>query len=539
MQTGMDAVAMNTLSPKVSGILRHLGLPLAVDDVLERTGVLTLDEFDLLQGQLWEPYNRSQTGRGRTLSLAESTSAPPRVHLYSDRRHLLQPGVSTLFHSREPIEPGAPVYAQLTFEGELIPLIYDYLLRARHAAATVDARQAIEDSELFVSLVPVPQPPLTRSWARGESNHKAAETRARMCEDARNLTELVHLRESTRRRHFVLSLGGCAGGEVGGCPSSGGISEYGLELLWDNFGMDLDGTILMQMPCPSSVKWSARLEALGVTPPWQSAARHPERRDVLLSFIGSSNTPLKARILSYCRSLQNPRLCSSVQFKEGGSDTFINRDGLSVPPNTARGRLEGAAIANPLIAERTRAALSLKRRSIFCLEPPGHAPGRKSQMDAILSGCVPIFFFERPEFESYLPLHFGWREHASVNLEPSRAERMLALHTSGGCGSRGGGGGDRGSGGGGGAGGGGKGRGGGGEGSGGGGGGGGDDEREVDEEGPEGGCGRQGGGSSYSFVHFARALNASGQAASMQRAIAQHAHQLVYSLTEPVGQPGR
>ena len=34
----------------------------------------------------------------------------------------------------------------------------------------------------------------------------------------------------------------------------------------------------------------------------------------------------------------------------------------------------------------------LARRSVFCLQPPGDMPSRKSVFDAILSGCIPVLF---------------------------------------------------------------------------------------------------------------------------------------------------
>lgn len=35
---------------------------------------------------------------------------------------------------------------------------------------------------------------------------------------------------------------------------------------------------------------------------------------------------------------------------------------------------------------------ALPRSSIFCLQPPGDMPTRKSLFDAILSGCIPVLF---------------------------------------------------------------------------------------------------------------------------------------------------
>ena len=65
-----------------------------------------------------------------------------------------------------------------------------------------------------------------------------------------------------------------------------------------------------------------------------------------------------------------------------------------------------------------KVALARKTTSIFCLEPPGANPLRKSMIDSILSGCVPVFFMEKEEFARVLPMHFGWRDRAAVRFDP-------------------------------------------------------------------------------------------------------------------------
>ena len=37
-------------------------------------------------------------------------------------------------------------------------------------------------------------------------------------------------------------------------------------------------------------------------------------------------------------------------------------------------------------------ALKIKRNSVFCLEPPGYSAVRRSMIDSILSGCIPVLF---------------------------------------------------------------------------------------------------------------------------------------------------
>ena len=45
-------------------------------------------------------------------------------------------------------------------------------------------------------------------------------------------------------------------------------------------------------------------------------------------------------------------------------------------------------------------------KEMFCLEPPGDTPMRRSTFDAILAGCVPMFFEDlaaRSQYGWHLP----------------------------------------------------------------------------------------------------------------------------------------
>ena len=69
-----------------------------------------------------------------------------------------------------------------------------------------------------------------------------------------------------------------------------------------------------------------------------------------------------------------------------------------------------------------RRALKLKRRSVFCLEPPGFSPPRKSFVDSFLSGCLPVFFYKPEEYAHLLPHYLsGWGENASVRVDAQSA----------------------------------------------------------------------------------------------------------------------
>lgn len=134
------------------------------------------------------------------------------------------------------------------------------------------------------------------------------------CAQVHNMSALTRLNGNTSRRHFVFYLDGAARGEVlqmVGVEATGSmlcepIPPLTLRLGYDhviqdqrNFAPD-PGTRL-QIPVLTNIRWSAQLDELGLIPPWKSAAAFPERRTVLMSFIGSTNVNVKALIGKMCR----------------------------------------------------------------------------------------------------------------------------------------------------------------------------------------------------------------------------------------------
>ena len=167
-----------------------------------------------------------------------------------------------------------------------------------------------------------------------------------------------------------------------------------VRMAWE-YPYPLEAFPLMPMPVPSSVRWSTQLEKNQVAP-WRSVHARP----VKFSFIGSRNTALKGEILDFC--LGNSDICKVLELHRG------NFSGLSE-------------------TDRTRETMLLKSQSTFCLEPPGLSFGRKSQVDAILMGCIPVFFRDTRNF---MPLHFWWKDNASVvltetDLTRSHLEELL------------------------------------------------------------------------------------------------------------------
>ena len=63
---------------------------------------------------------------------------------------------------------------------------------------------------------------------------------------------------------------------------------------------------------------------------------------------------------------------------------------------TQHGMLEAVWLTTPECrGDHHRYTLNWMQRSIFCLQPPGDSPTRKSFYDAILSGCIPVLFKQK------------------------------------------------------------------------------------------------------------------------------------------------
>ncbi|KAM7277826.1 hypothetical protein ACFE04_004960 [Oxalis oulophora] len=56
----------------------------------------------------------------------------------------------------------------------------------------------------------------------------------------------------------------------------------------------------------------------------------------------------------------------------------------------------------PKICENPVEVIKLFESSIFCLQPPGDSPTRRSTFDSILAGCIPVFFHPGSAYAQYL-----------------------------------------------------------------------------------------------------------------------------------------
>ena len=70
--------------------------------------------------------------------------------------------------------------------------------------------------------------------------------------------------------------------------------------------------------------------------------------------------------------------------------------------------------------------VSLFERSVFCLQPEGDTAYRKSIVDALLAGCIPVFFAPSTTLHMSL-LWQAWKENAYVLFAPAANETIPAL----------------------------------------------------------------------------------------------------------------
>ena len=112
---------------------------------------------------------------------------------------------------------------------------------------------------------------------------------------------------------------------------------------------------LFAVPFPPSVHVSAQMREM----PWEGTAPRP----LLMLFTGTTNhgdEVTRTKIRAQCKSYRDDRVCRAVS-------VFHRYDA----------RYD-----------------ALKRSAVFCLEPVGDTPYRKSYADSVVAGCVPVTFHE-------------------------------------------------------------------------------------------------------------------------------------------------
>ncbi len=372
--------------------------------LLTSLGVTSADDFIAIQGPLWRV---SSTHQPRLLSVAEAT---PKVFVYPEKT--LRPGVSRLI-TGTPLHVYGPQdaysYLSATEQGFHLPALWEGLRDFQTDSAA--------DADLFFDFRMLHAPPL--HYPHGASDDDPDEERLlaaasrRMCRTLHNESTLEHLSPRTRRAHFVvpMSLQLCTEHRRSAAKVGKGLPRLLVDLAWDGFTTDgaghPDGSATIYVPGLSGIRWSKELEALGIEPPWRSSLTRP--RSVLMTWAGRATTGavqsvrIRQKIVEICKALGDDSACA----------LNVNEDGLQWATGSRDGQRHDESTRANL-----RRSLKLKGSAVFCLEPPGWAPLRKSMLDSLLSGCIPVFFDAVANIRRYWPLHLRWAGPFFVAIDP-------------------------------------------------------------------------------------------------------------------------
>jgi Exostosin family len=143
---------------------------------------------------------------------------------------------------------------------------------------------------------------------------------------------------------------------------------------------------LISVPYPSSLHWHANYTS---PMPWMDVTSQQGQRKYLMSFVGRfdhGDVPVRQQIQKMCEGYDDPLKCiipSSSPFR-----------GSSLPSEE----------------------ILVKQESVFCLEPGGDSPWRKSLSDSITFGCIPVLFSE--DSDDVSPWHWGhWKKQGRVLID--------------------------------------------------------------------------------------------------------------------------
>jgi hypothetical protein len=308
---------------------------------------------------------------------SHSTAPCPKVYIYSNVTPSLRddPEVSLSLDSAFGKAVGMQGHLRKTMQWGFAKIL-EYRLRNSKSCLTHDPQEA----DLFFLPI-LTKPKGGQDW--NKACHNATVEKV--------LRELHHLTPTTACKHFfVISKGHYVGRNCTGwfknpvpqlnntmrlayshIPAGANRSQppFSPSELSQN---RLEYPNLFSVPYASSLHWNASTTS---TPPW---AKFDERRH-LMRFFGGANhgdQEVRTRIVQACESYQNDLICPS--------DFKFSLDKLQE-----------------------------KGKSIFCLEPAGDSPWRKSLADSISFGCIPVFFSELTDETS--PFSWGaWKPQARV-----------------------------------------------------------------------------------------------------------------------------
>ena len=203
---------------------------------------------------------------------------------------------------------------------------------------------------------------------------------------------LMHLNPATEKKHVIFIVKGKAAVRLGAsCNWMRGetlkrMQRYALShsyvgspwTKWKEKSTPvLDGKIV-SVPYSSSFHWTSEV---GDNPPWTRF----ENRSTLIHYIGKPHglqAKLRAKLYDDCLRIGMPTCQAETEFDHEKS-------------------------------------LLQKQHAVFCLEPEGDSPYRKSLYDSIVSGCIPVLFSKDTDLSS--PFHWGSFHHEMRVLVSERS----------------------------------------------------------------------------------------------------------------------
>lgn len=140
----------------------------------------------------------------------------------------------------------------------------------------------------------------------------------------------------------------------------------------------------ISVPFPSAYHWHDDIKNL----PWEVSDTRAKERVTMATYLGSTQTlnPFHTKIRrSMAKQCEESKHCKWLQIAHTSKDSSIGD------------------------------YLSVYKKSVFCLCPPGDDPARKAVFDAIISGCIPVIFHESTLYNQY-PWHFNEGEALEISI---------------------------------------------------------------------------------------------------------------------------
>lgn len=179
------------------------------------------------------------------------------------------------------------------------------------------------------------------------------------------------------------------------------IDEYMFIAKDRRFELKKRGINWHAVPFPADYHYSVQkhLPETNVLAPWERPSKE-ENRTIIVSFLGNArkfsqiNTHIREALIAQCQN--HTDYCSHGSYKHDATISGPNDE---------------------------------SRRAVFCLQPPGDMPTRKSVFDSALSGCIPVLFHPltaRYMYEWHLG-QTGW-EKIAIHFDTQEENNALLAH---------------------------------------------------------------------------------------------------------------